>query len=600
MLHLTPGLRFLANGVLYSFIGPVVGGLTVQQLLARAFNAHVQTWVIILGSLSILPVATVIRLSLKEWKERREAAAMGAQVVPRVRGKWFGNLDVLRRCKEAWDNGYPGDYLEDLFDEHGSVYNVYNMYSDLYLTISPEHIKLMLATDFQNFVKGESFQKAVGAVLGSGVFNSDGDMWKFHRSISRPAFTRDRISDYELFDRHANVVIHQLKQRFGQGYAVNFQDLMLRFTLDAASEFLFGSCVHSLSAGLPYPHNVVPSSAFADTNHAASANAFAKALLEAEGTIADRERTGWIWPLAEMWEDKARQPMQIVDGYLEPIIREALSKQKAGAFHKKNDGGHLEEGETLLDHLVQVTQDPKVLKDETLNIMIAGRDTTASTLTFIFYQLAMHPQIMTRLRQEILDKVGPTRMPNQNDIRDMRYLRAVINETLRLYPIVPFNVRDSVNATTWPNPDPTQKPYYIPANTRITYSVFMMQRRKDLWGQDALEFDPDRFLDDRVKKYLVNNSFIFLPFNAGPRICLGQQFAYNEMSFMIIRLLQSFSSIALDPASAPPDSLPPPAWKNMRGRKAIEQVVLKCNLTMYSNGGLWVKMEEASTDSSHD
>jgi len=134
------------------------------------------------------------------------------------------------------------------------------------------------------------------------------------------------------------------------------QDLMLRFTLDAASEFLFGSCVHSLSAGLPYPHNVALSSAFADTNHAASANAFAKALLEAEVALADRERTGWIWPLVEIWEDKARQPMQIVDGYIEPIIREALTKQKAGTFHKKSDGGHLEEGETLLDHLVQVTQ----------------------------------------------------------------------------------------------------------------------------------------------------------------------------------------------------------------------------------------------------
>lgn len=108
MLYLTPGFRFLANGVLYSLIGPVVGGLTVQQLLARVFDTHIQTWVIIFGSLSMLPVGTVIQLSLKERKERREAAAMGAQVVPRVRGKWFGNLDVLRRCKEAWDSGYPG------------------------------------------------------------------------------------------------------------------------------------------------------------------------------------------------------------------------------------------------------------------------------------------------------------------------------------------------------------------------------------------------------------------------------------------------------------------------------------------------------------
>ena len=99
-----------------------------------------------------------------------------------------------------------------------------------------------------------------------------------------------------------------------------------------------------------------------------------------------------------------------------------------------------------------------------------------------------------------------------------------------------------MNATTWPHPDPTQKPYYIPAGTRIMYSALIMHRRKDLWGPDgkyttcgiavyllipttilADEFDPDRFLDDRLKKYLIKNPFIFLPFNAGPRICLGQQ-----------------------------------------------------------------------------
>lgn len=155
---------------------------------------------------------------------------------------------------------------------------------------------------------------------------------------------------------------------------------MSRFTLDTATEFLFGNCVHSLSAGLPYPHNVTLQSALNETN--SSVSAFTHAFLEAQQVIASRERSGWSWPLAEIWEDKTRKPMQIVDGYIKPIIQEALTK-KAGSFDTKDKGEHLAEGETLLDHLIRVTEgehmgflvlelhhectriDPKVLKDET-------------------------------------------------------------------------------------------------------------------------------------------------------------------------------------------------------------------------------------------
>jgi len=100
----------------------------------------------------------------------------------------------------------------------------------------------------------------------------------------------------------------------------------------------------------------------------------------------------------------------------------------------------------------------------------------------------------------------------------------------------------------------------VVSNIRLCYSVFMMQRRTDLWGPDAEEFDPDCWLDERSNKYVTKNPYIFIPFNAGPRICLGQQFVYNEMSFMIIRLLQNFTSVDLHLSSAPPDAHPPAVW----------------------------------------
>lgn len=108
----------------------------------------------------------------------------------------------------------------------------------------------------------------------------------------------------------------------------------------------------------------------------------------------------------------------------------------------------------------------------------------------------------------------------------------------------------------------------------------------------ALEFDPNRFLDERVKEYLVPNPFIFLPFNAGPRICLGQQFAYNEASVVIARIAQAFKSIAFDMDSNP-EAKPPVAWAAANGRKAIEKVWVKSHITLYAQGGVWVRMEEA-------
>ena len=147
-----------------------------------------------------------------------------------------------------------------------------------------------------------------------------------------------------------------------------------------------------------------------------------------------------------------------------------------------------------------------------------------------------------------------------------------------------------------------------------------------------MEFDPDRFIDERLQKYLIPNPFIFVPFNAGPRICLGQQvsicthlfirswadvfgkFAYNETSFMLIRLFQTFDTVSFDKVSQPPESKPPSIWKKAGGRQAKEELVPKSHLTMYAHvsllsfcflvalvtwscalkKGLWVRMTEAN------
>ena len=138
---------------------------------------------------------------------------------------------------------------------------------------------------------------------------------------------------------------------------------MSRFTLDAATEFLFGNCVESLSAGIPYPYNATYLPPVKRTAKGDAANAFAHAFLEAQEVISVRERYGWVWPLAEIFKDKSYEPMKIVNSYIEPIVKEALEKKRNSPIKEK--GEEPSDEETLLDSLVRVTDDPVVLKDET-------------------------------------------------------------------------------------------------------------------------------------------------------------------------------------------------------------------------------------------
>ncbi|KAF8600071.1 CYP63 cytochrome P450 monooxygenase-like protein [Ceratobasidium sp. AG-I] len=548
-----------------------------------------------LRALLSLVIYATARKAIGEMQRRSDRKRLGLDVVeaPRMK-RWLpGNIDFIPEIVHSREVDYCGGAWSSLVEKHGNTFNTRLFGEDQILTTEPENIKAILSTEFTSFEKGKMFKDKMFSVLGTGVFNSDGDMWKFHRSMSRPYFTRDRISHFDLFARHSDAAINKLLARLSEPphpnlpSAIDFQDVVARFTLDSGTEFLFGRDVHSLDAPLPYP-KAPP------TDDSAS---FAAAFGRAQDLLIHRFSLAHLWPWMEMTWDRTAKDMGVIDEYVKPILREKLEEKKRGGGKLKvlvgeegEKGTALEEGEdTLLDHLVQFTDDETVIKDEIVNILVAGRDTTAATLTFAVYLLATNPEVMAKLRKEIIEHVGPSNYPTSDDFREMKYLRAVINETLRLFPAVPMNERTAVKSTVFRSGG---KAFYVPAGSIASYSVLQMHRRKDLWGPDADLFDPERWIDERLKKYLTPNPFIFLPFNAGPRICLGQQFAYNESSFFLVRLLQRVESIQLIPEAYPEGTLPPKEWKEGSGRKVYEQVWPKSHLTIYCNGGLWVKMKE--------
>ncbi|KAI9001368.1 cytochrome P450 monooxygenase pc-3 [Trametes punicea] len=592
-----PGWPYLIQHLAIN-LTPAVALVLFSRLLGLFLNLKLSTLTIAALAILSVPTGYALRIVVREWDIQRKAKRLGAVLPPHWHGRALGNLDLLRYFLDRFRDGYLGDGAWERIDELQHLYTISILWDVTYLTTDANVVKSVLATEFSDFEKGEAFRDAMNSMLGAGVFNADGELWRFHRMMTRPYFSRDRISHFELFDRHADLAIKKLKERFRGGHAVDFQDAISRFTLDSATEFMFGKCVHSLDSPLPYAHND-PAALQVVKKHSV-AERFATAFANAQHVTSLRVRVGWSWHFNELLRDKAAEHMRVVDAFLQPILEEAIAKNRAAKAQDQESSEaneEAEENETLLDHLVKITDDPVFLHDEILNILIAGRDTTATTLTYAVYLMCLYPDVFKRLRTEVLEMVGPTQMPTFDKIKNMRYLRAVINETLRLYPAVPFNIRVSNRDTTLPNPNPNGPRVFIPADTAISYCVFVMHRRKDYWGPDALCFDPDRWLDERLNKYFTANPFIFLPFNAGPRICLGQQFAYNEVSFFLIRLLQNFSSMELDLSAQPPDARPPPEWANAEGQQGKEKIIPKCHLTLYIHGGLWVKMTEADKES---
>lgn len=235
-----------------------------------------------------------------------------------------------------------------------------------------------------------------------------------------------------------------------------------------------------------------------------------------------------------------------IDRFVNSFIQQALSLSPDELeTRRKGDRGY-----TFLHALAGFTRDPKVLRDQIVSVLLAGRDTTASTLSWAVYELARHPEAVARLRREVVDKLGAGAAgatPMYDDLKNMPYLRAVLNETLRLYPSVPYNVRLSLRDTTLPRgggPDGSQ-PMGILAGTPVAYSPLLMQRRPDLYPSekesglpDPAVFSPDRWLSGWHPRPLE-----YIPFNAGPRICVGQQFALTEMGYVLCRLFQRFDRV---------------------------------------------------------
>lgn len=208
--------------------------------------------------------------------------------------------------------------------------------------------------------------------------------------------------------------------------------------------------------------------------------------------------------------------------FVDSIVEKAISHQNTKSSSKS--ATREESRYVLLHELISQTTDTVKIRSELLNILFAGRDTTASFLSNLWFELSKRPDVWATLYQEV-DSTFPDgeRPVSFEQLKNMKYLRAVLNESLRLYPIVPNNNRTALTDAILPlgGGENGQSPLFVPKGQIVGWDVYTLHRRKDIYGKDADVFKPERWLDSDDDKGL-RPGWAYLPFNGGPRTCIGR------------------------------------------------------------------------------
>ena len=298
-----------------------------------------------------------------------------------------------------------------------------------------------------------------------------------------------------VFEQSLDDLIDILSSQSG---VVDLQPLFFRLTLDISTEFLFGESVKSLKAP-----------------RSASEQTFGDAFNTAQAFVAQRFRLPDLYWL--IGGSEFRKACNDVHRFADQIIDRNLSRGS-------------EKGAVFLDLLAERTPNRDALRGQIISLLAAGRDTTACLLTWTFFLLVRHPKVLEKLREEVNTACSDLANLTRTELRKMRYLQNVLKETLRLYPSVPVNDRKANKTTLLPiggGPDRTA-PVLIPKGASVAYSIYAMHRRPDLYGMDA-ELFRHEIWDEDMPMYSDKTAAAwgYLPFNGGPRICLGSKQLYE-------------------------------------------------------------------------
>ncbi|GAA92048.1 cytochrome P450 [Aspergillus luchuensis IFO 4308] len=507
--------------------------------------------------LACIAIFYTFRRLRKIYRLRKLRQSLSCRNPPRFRRRGpLGINNALERLR------FRGDILDGLlvkgFEKYGFTHEIKEPGLHAIMTAQPENIRTIMSTGFESFGPGKIRKRSMAPLLGQGLFTVDGEKWRHARNLLRPLFVKSKITDLTLVHKHLERILdftipNDDATWSGWTGPIDLKGLFERFTMDTATEAIFGRSVNSqLWATASISQGKVDGSAASMTQ--GFARAFDISLLG----IVIRMVTGRLSFLFK--RRKFSSAFNFVQRYVSLQVHHLLKDDlsQPSGIHKSFLAA-LMEAETLNE---------KQLHEYSTNLLIASRNTTAALLSFTFALLSLHPDILEKLRSEILstfpidqDSDRTKNRPGSSTITaekllQCRYLQWVLREALRLFPPIPIMAVEAKKHTVLPmgGGEDGDAPILIPKDQLVMFFPYFVHRRRDIWGDDAESFRPERWANSPP-------SWAYIPFAGGPRTCLGsklfyfsllqaiiphivtEQYALIHASYVVTRLLQTFSRI---------------------------------------------------------
>ncbi|XP_012568920.2 alkane hydroxylase MAH1-like [Cicer arietinum] len=399
-------------------------------------------------------------------------------------------------------------------------------------TSNAMNVQHITSTKFENYGKGDDF-KEIFEVLGDGIFRSDSHKWKYNRTLLHSVFKQVSFQTFIHKTFEAKVdscLLVFLDHACKKGLQVDLQDVLQRLTFDNICSIVLGFDPICLSIDLPEI-------------------ASEKAFNQLEDILLTRHiKPRFLWKL-QKWlqigdEKKFVENQKIIDHMVDTQIKCIRSRQSE-IKSKINMQDKLQQFDlltTIMNTEVEKKEQPnsiddKFLRDTAINLLAAGRDTISSSLAWFFWLMATHPFVEAKILEEIKENL-PSKESNWKELgkeglSKLVYLHGALCETLRLYPPIPFEHKCAMKFDVLPSG------HKIKSNTMIVYSLYSMGRVEEIWGEDCLEFKPERWISNKGGIIHVP-SYKFIAFNAGPRSCLGKDISFTEMKMVVVAILLNY------------------------------------------------------------